>query len=458
MTFWFGTPMEIILREIIANGGLPLKVGGCVRDKMLGLEPKDIDIEVYNLSVEKLIEILSRFGEVDSVGKSFGVLKLRHNNTDIDFSLPRLESKSGSGHKGFIVETHSNLSVYEAAARRDFTINSMGEDIDGNLIDTYGGRVDLDDGILRATSLAYSEDPLRVLRGMQFCSRFNLIAEQKTIELSMDMLPEYWLLPKERVFGEWYKWAEKCVKPSLGILFLRDCGWLNLYPAIANLEFTLQDPEWHPEKLLSSRHDVLSHTCYVLDAMAEICYRKNIKGEDKVILMFAALAHDFGKVTHTQFENGRIRSKCHDVAGVEPARLFLESIGCFPRIIEKVLPLVLEHMVHCYGQVNLKKLSNRLFPATISELLLVIESDYSGRPPLPKGIPKVCYNWEKMATELNIINSQPKPIIQGRHLIALGMKPSKDFKIILEDAYNAQLDSKFLSIEEALIWLNNKYK
>jgi len=141
--------MKHILEAIVTIGGRPLFIGGCVRDKILRQEPKDIDVEVYDLPADQLIEVLSRFGRVDQVGVSFGVIKLTTDDDDFDFTLPRLDNKTGNGHTGFEVIVDHTLSPLEAAKRRDFTINSIAEDMDGNLIDPYGGESDLMYGVLR---------------------------------------------------------------------------------------------------------------------------------------------------------------------------------------------------------------------------------------------------------------------------------------------------------------------
>lgn len=427
-----------IMLDIANNGGRALFVGGYVRDYLLGRPCKDIDIEVYGLSSNKLIEILSKYGSVDPVGKSFGVIKC----CGYDFSLPRRESKEGRGHKGFQVESDPNLSMYEASLRRDFTINSMMMDAEGKIIDYHGGQSDLYKKILRATSEHFVEDPLRVLRGFQFISRFGILHfDIKTIGMCKNLFLEYETLSKERIFEEWFKWT-KGSYPSVGLRFLGRVGWIKLFPQIHLMENIEQDPEWHPEK------NLLVHTYYVLDAMAEICNREGIEGEDRAILFFSALCHDMGKVTNTIYD-GRIRSPGHDIAGVPLAKEFLESIGCYPRIIDNVLPLVREHMVHVYGEVNLRKLANRLYPANIKQLLYLMEADHSGRPPLPKGLPEQCKDWLERAREMEIEDSKPKPIVRGRDLLHL-MDSGPEMGKTLKRLYELQLEGKFSTLEEGL--------
>ena len=181
----------------------PVIVGGYIRDSLMKIysnqekEPrnftlsKDIDIEAYGVSSLKLLEeLLQEFGSVNSVGKSFGVCKLTFSDLDLDFSLPRLDSKISSGHKGFAVKTPPNIDFKKAAFRRDFTINSIGYDIrDKKLLDPYGGVKDLKNGTLNAVNNnSFVEDPLRVLRAVQFAARFDFKLSESTFVLCRDML------------------------------------------------------------------------------------------------------------------------------------------------------------------------------------------------------------------------------------------------------------------------------
>ena len=185
-------------------GGRALLVGGCVRDMLLGLEPKDLDIEVYGLESEQLVAVLQQELAVDLVGQDFGVIKLRHYPVDV--SLPRRESRRGSGHRGFHVFSDPRMTPREAAARRDFTINAIAWDPNTQeLIDPFGGERDLRDGVLRHTTEHFAEDPLRVLRGMQFVGRFHLTPHVGTLDLCRRLLPESATLSQERIWGEWEK-------------------------------------------------------------------------------------------------------------------------------------------------------------------------------------------------------------------------------------------------------------
>ena len=219
-----------ICEEIKKYGGKAYLVGGCVRDSLLGIKSKDIDIEVYHLDKDVLALLLSKIGNVKFCGESFGVFKL---NNEIDISIPRREIKTGEGHKGFDISLDPFMSLEEAVLRRDFTINSiMYDPLEQKFIDFHGGIEDFQNGILRVVSYRFAEDPLRVLRGMQFAGRFDLQAEDETLQICQSLKSSYKELAKERVYQEFYKWAEKSDRPSSGLVFLRDCGWLEHFPEL----------------------------------------------------------------------------------------------------------------------------------------------------------------------------------------------------------------------------------
>ena len=223
----------------------PIIIGGFVRDYLLNKTSKDIDIELYGISSLNLLQnILEEFGNVNNVGKSFGVCKLTLKNWEIDFSLPRRDSKVKVGHKGFEVQTDVNLDFKTATSRRDFTINAIGYDVKSKkILDPFNGQVDLNNSLLRAVDLEkFDEDPLRVLRAIQFSSRFNLSLERNLHQKCEKMMQKSVLneLPKERVFDEIKKLLLKSKKPSLGILLLKDIqGFLYFeeFSSLSEVEF-----------------------------------------------------------------------------------------------------------------------------------------------------------------------------------------------------------------------------
>jgi len=228
------TKVEEIIRTINDQGGHCFIVGGYVRDTVLGYVSRDIDVEVFGINSDKLRAILSAFGQVDLVGASFGVYKV--HGVDCDFSLPRTDSKTGQGHRGFNVHVDHGLDIYQAAERRDFTFNSLSIDtLTGKLVDPFGGVADIHSGTIRHTGPTFGDDPLRVLRAFQFAGRFNFTIDPKTAQVCQGLLFEASSLPVERIWAEWEKWAAKSIRPSAGLTVLVETGWVSLWSDLAGL-------------------------------------------------------------------------------------------------------------------------------------------------------------------------------------------------------------------------------
>ncbi len=430
-------------------------VGGCVRDALAWMENKDFDVEVFGIDYEKLVSVLSRWGRTDMVGRSFGVVKLTVAPGQVfDFSIPRRDSKVAAGHKGFEVLFDPDITIEDAAARRDFTVNALMFDPRRNIVlDFFGGQEDLKNRILRHTSSAFTEDPLRVLRGMQFTARFDLQAAPETTELCRRIKSSYGELAQERVREEWFKWAAKSQVPSRGLRFLVETGWVEHFPEIAALIGTPQDPEWHPEG------DVFTHTCHCLDAIVNLPAWRSADEESRIVLSMAVLAHDFAKpqTTHESMKDGRMRivSPGHEEAGGPLTEQFLNRINAPNAIRERVIPLVTNHLAHLQALSDraVRRLAKRLEPATIAELVIVITADQYGRPPHPQVISENVLSLLARSAELHVQSNAPQPLLLGRHLIELGMKPGKDFGLILDAAFDAQLEGKFFDVAEGLRWL-----
>ena len=430
-------------------------VGGCVRDALLGIPNKDFDLEVYGVSYEALEAALRPHGRVDLVGKSFGVVKFStRSGEQWDFSVPRRDSKIASGHKGFRVEFDPTITPREAASRRDFTINAiMLDPRTGEHLDFFDGRADLQGRVLRHTSPAFAEDPLRVLRGMQFAARFELTAAAETVELCRSIAGTCPELAVERVGEEWFKWSAKARRPSAGLQFLKATGWLRHFPEVAALDGTPQDPEWHPEG------DVFTHTGHCCDALAEMTEWQQADHSTRLVLMFAVLAHDFAKpqTTHEAERDGRLRivSPGHEEQGGPLAESFLTRINAPNSLRERVVPLVTNHLAHLQtiNDRSVRRLANRLQPATIEELCLVMTADQFGRPPKPRDVHAGVQALRAKAEELRVREAAPKPILLGRHLIERGMKPGKLFGELLKAAFEAQLEGSFNDLESATKWL-----
>ena len=430
-------------------------VGGCVRDSLLGIVHQDFDLEVYGVAYETLARALSAYGRVDLVGKSFGVIKFTsRGGGQWDFSVPRRDSKMSAGHKGFQVEFEPNIEPQVAASRRDFTINAlMFDPRTGEYLDYFGGRDDLAKRVLRHTSAAFVEDPLRVLRGMQFVARFDLTPAPATIELCRSIGHSFSELAVERVGMEWLKWALATRRPSAGLQFLKATGWLKHFPEIAALVGTPQDPEWHPEG------DVFTHTGHCCDALAALPEWRAADETTRRVLMFAVLAHDFAKpqTTHEAERAGRIRivSPGHEEQGGPVAETFLSRINAPNEIKERVVPLVQHHLAHLQpaSDRSVRRLANVLKPATIAELCLVMTADHFGRPPKPRVLHEGIVELRVKAEALRLRDAAPKPLLQGRHLIARGLPPGKPFGRLLQAAFEAQLEGAFTDLDGALKWL-----
>jgi tRNA nucleotidyltransferase (CCA-adding enzyme) len=447
-------PNKIIeLAKIIdAAGGRAMLVGGCVRDELMGLVPKDWDVEVYGIAPGKLREILNNFGEVNAVGEAFTVYKV---GQDIDVSLPRRERKVGRGHKGFIVEGDGDMPFEEAARRRDFTVNAIMQDaLTGEIIDCFGGREDIKNKLLRVVSKdTFAEDSLRVLRAAQFAARFGFEIEAETIEICrrIDLTD----LPKERIWGELEKLLLKSERPSVGFRYFYELRVAEqLFPELAALVGVPQQPEWHPEG------DVDVHTLMVVDEARKLI--DDLEFAKQVTVMLAALCHDFGKPATTKFFDDKWRSHAHDEAGVAPTLSFLDTLGLFTLdgydVRSQIVQLVRYHLTPGMfykskpGDGAFRRLAAKVEPDL---LYRVAKADSLGRNPewLPKEkwFKAEAQEWfiEKVRS-LNVERKAPQSILMGRHLLELGLKPSPEFKKIIDAVYEKQLDGQITNLEEAI--------
>ncbi|MBI3631897.1 MAG: CCA tRNA nucleotidyltransferase [Candidatus Vogelbacteria bacterium] len=415
-----GTPEHVLayqkvleISKIIKEaGGRAFLVGGSVRDMFMGKIPKDFDLEVYKLPDQSLSDLLTVTtrelgGSIKTdVGKSFGITKVAfkvakqfegddEKQIDLDISIPRTESKSGAGHKDFGVVLHPEMSIEEAARRRDFTMNSLAADAEtGEVFDPRGGITNIRRRELRVTDEErFKDDPLRVLRAMQFIGRYTLSVNQETARIITETLPGLKHISKERFGEEWDKLLMKSEQPSYGLIAGMVLGVFNeAYPEFVKLAETLQEFEWHPEG------DVWIHTLMVVDAAARIARRENLNEEDARVVMYTMLCHDLGKGPTTKFdpEKGRIRSVGHDKAGIDLTENFLNRIGASNDVKAKVKALVGDHLAPGLMHIEfvlknqdgkkdpkgaLRKLAKRIYPATMKLLAIVGEADHMGRGP-----------------------------------------------------------------------------
>jgi tRNA nucleotidyltransferase (CCA-adding enzyme) len=441
------TPLvEAIAREADRLGGRALIVGGWVRDRLLGRVSKDIDLEIFGIQPDQLRALLTRFGPVNAVGESFTVYKVG----GIDVSLPRRDSKTGEGHRGFTVEGDPAMSVEDAARRRDFTINAIAFDpLTGEYLDPFNGREDLRTRTLRAVDpQTFAEDSLRVLRAVQFAARFDCTLESGTRALCERIPLDD--LPAERVWGELEKLLLQAQRPSAGLTLALDLGVIRrLFPELEALVGCPQEPEWHPEG------DVWIHTLMVVDeARTRI---GDLEHAPKVTVMLGALCHDVGKPPTTAFIDGRIRSMDHEQAGVVPAARLLDRLNVYTLdgydVRSQVLGIVAHHLKPLAFAKALPRAGDGAFRRLALKVDLellgrVAESDCRGRAGEfdCSGI-----RWFlERARELGVQHAAPEPLLLGRHLLALGVRPGPRVGVILREVYERQLDGRVTSIEEGI--------
>ncbi len=426
-------------------GGRALCVGGFVRDRLLGQASTDLDLEVFGIPEDRLRELLATLGRVEPVGQAFPVYKLGH----MDVALPRRESKAGRGHKGFIVQGDPSMRFDEAARRRDFTINAIAWDpLTDQYLDPFDGRADLDKRLLRVVDPGtFEDDSLRVLRALQFAARFELTIDPATADICRAIPLDD--LPAERIWGEFEKLLLKAQRPSIGFALARELGAIEqILPEMVPLYDCPQDAEWHPEG------NVWIHTLMVIDEA-----RKRNGDLDRARLatiMLGAVCHDLGKPATTATIDGRVRSPGHEAAGVPLAaailnRLNVHTLDDFD-VRAQVFGLVAEHLrpsaFHKQKDTVTDGAFRRLAQKVNLELLVRFgRADCHGR-----GGTFDCsaMDWFiERARALGVEHKPPAPILLGRHLIELGVRPGPGMGEILRAVYELQLDGVVTNLDEA---------
>lgn len=396
-----------IAREIAMAGGRALIVGGYVRDLLRGEPSKDLDIEVYGIGLEALRKLLERHGSVLSVGRAFGVLRLKHLNAD--FSLPRRDRKVGLGHRGFDVECDPNLDFETAARRRDLTVNSMGLDIlNGEISDPYGGRRDLERGVMRAVDPdTFDEDPLRGLRVAQFSARFDMHADDTLVELC-GRLDLHEVSP-ERVFEEFRKLLLKGARPSLGLTFLRESTLLRFFP---ELDALTHGSAW-------------SQTLAAVDRGAAM--RQD--GATDLVLMLAAMCHALRGPSDIESLLDRMRAPKDVVARLSA---LIQS-----------LPEPASLVAASAASSEYRRLSRRLGASGVTlELLARVAESVRSDAPVKQFLAR--------ARELGVDKRAPVDVVQGRHLIARGFTPGPRVGALLEGCREVQDETGWLDAERIL--------
>ncbi len=436
-----------VVEEVHSAGGRAFFVGGWVRDRLIDRESKDIDIEVYGLDAGRLRTLLEGIGRVDAVGESFTVYKLG----PLDVSLPRRESKTGRGHRGFTVTGDPDLSIEEASRRRDFTVNAIAwNPLTEEYVDPHGGIEDLKHGVLRMVDPdTFADDSLRVLRAVQLAARFQwqVDAATKTVcrAIALDDLPS------ERIWGEFEKLLLRASRPSVGLELALELGVIErLFPGLAELVGCEQEPEWHPEG------DVWVHNLLVIDQAAT--RTGGLPYPQQVALMLGAVCHDLGKPATTAFIDGRIRSHNHEEAGVEPTLRILDRLNIHTLngydVRGQVVGLVAHHLKpgmwhrapNGVGDGAFRRLARKV---DLELLARLAAADCRGRTGT---FDCTAMDWFlERARRLGVQHEPPPPLLLGRHVLALGLIPGPEVGRILGQVYERQIDGEVSSLAEAIV-------
>jgi len=434
-----------------AAGGRALVVGGWVRDLLRGHPSKDADVEIFGIAADRLPSLLAPFGRVEPVGQSFPVYKVVNadDGGQIDVALPRRESKSGRGHKGFEVHGDPHMSIREAARRRDFRINAIAWDpLTGEFEDPFDGRSDLDRRLLRAVDLTtFGDDSLRVLRAVQFAARFEFALDADTAALCRTIPLDD--LPAERVWGEIEKLLLSANRPSIGLALALDLGAIDrVLPELTPMVGCPQEPEWHPEG------DVWVHTLMVVDQART---RNNDLDRARLAtVMLGAVCHDLGKPATTAFVDGRIRSLDHEQAGVEPTLRVLDRLNVHTMdgfaVRDQVVGLVAHHLkpgaYHKAGNVGDGAFRRLAQKVDLELLARLARADCLGRT---GNFDCSAMDWfVARARALGVEHRAPEPLVRGRDLLALGMSPGPKVGEVLKQIYERQLDGAIASVEEGI--------
>ena len=486
-------------------GGRALLVGGSVRDAVISQEvpeleltSKDFDLEIYGIAPEDLRRILDiTFGEhnVRLEGEAFQVYKVAILGVKglVDISIPRIDNKisldsSGRG-RGFVIEGDPTMNIVEAASRRDLVFNSLAYDpLTRVTYDPFGAVESIRNRTIEVTDPeTFVEDPLRVLRVMQFSSRFGFKVSEEATLLCRAMVEAGLLdkLPKERITEEFVKLFTKGIKPSIGLEFIREIGLVERwYPELHALIGCEQDPDWHPEG------DVWSHTMQTVDAASKIADRENLDDKDRLVLCLAALGHDFGKPTTTtcRISDRRLISHGHESAGVSPMEEFFEHFsyaGFSKQIRRQVYPLISHHLSpKFYWQqenprsdsqkpVDMRKAVRRLKyeleeeGTSVYMLALLAEADQRGRNgegsfPLEADAVEDLNEWKSWLLDKDAsiaeTESRPGALVSGEEVKqALNLKQGPEVGAVLRAIVEAQLLGVVATKEDAFAMMPQLY-
>jgi tRNA nucleotidyltransferase (CCA-adding enzyme) len=438
-----------VAETVRAAGGRALIVGGWVRDRIRGEPTVDVDMEVFGIGQDRLRDLLVGMGRVEAVGQSFAVYKLAGPEGAIDIALPRRDSKKAPGHKGFDVAGDPQMSFADAARRRDFTINAISWDpLTGEYVDPFDGRSDLARRVLRAVDPhTFGDDSLRVLRAVQFAARFEFTLDAAAAAICRRLPLDD--LPAERVWGELEKLLTLARRPSIGLALALDLGVVDrLLPELRPLVGCEQEYDWHPEG------DVWTHTLLVVDQARAL--NDDLDRPRLITVMLGAVCHDLGKPATTAVIDGRIRSPEHEEAGVEPTttvldRLNVHTIDGFD-VRGQVIGLVAHHlkpgMFHKAGNVSDGAFRRLAQKVDLELLARIARADCRGRT---GDFDCSAMDWFlERARALGVEHEPPKPLLMGRHLLEMGVRPGPRMGEILRQVYEKQLDGAVRTLQEGI--------
>ena len=499
-----------VCEAVRAAGGRAMLVGGWVRDRLLGGESKDYDLEVYGVEPDALRVLLKTFGRVNTVGEHFAVYKLicyapvgalssqtaerqsanagvpspQAERLEIDVSIPRRESKSGPGHRGFTIEGDPHMSFAEAARRRDFTINAILYDpLADEFIDPYSGINDLRQKRLRAVAAeTFVEDSLRVLRAVQFAARFEMTIDAATVRLcrTIDLAD----LPHERIWGEIEKLLLMAARPALGLDAALQLGVLDkLFPELRALvgcrrHESLADPPVGDETEAADQsdaadtgravEDAFTHTKRAIDEAARLS--TDLDRPRRVAVMLATLGHALGEPcaaadnhsSHASESASRHQATGGEVSTASERTLaVLKRLGLYTLsgydVRAQAVALVREQNKprEFYARRerttdgDFRRLARRV---EIDLLYLVVKAcapaSHCDSSDDDSSIAAADWFIER-ARALGVEHAAPPPLLLGRHLLELGIAPGPKMGELLRQVYDLQLDGRVVTLDEA---------